>query len=271
MSTPGATSTRLGVFLYELLDRRRRRSRGPGCARPLTRDPPVGFASRNHPGRAAAERLEDRLAVDRGPAPDRTGAADEAGPRRARLDRDEGDREGSDATLRAANGLARDVQRYLDGDAVEAGPPSATYRLRKLARKHRAALASRGRSGPCSPRRRPSASGKRLAPAAPRRASQERDRAVAAEQRPGQSVKPRPRKQGAKVRVRSAGVLQFFRQEGARWRLRPKGYEGGLGKDATLRAAIDAAEPGIENVLSRSARGRGLDPRHAGRGLALPG
>jgi tetratricopeptide (TPR) repeat protein len=39
-----------------------------------------------------------------------------------------------------ATGLARDVQRYLGGDAVEAGPPSASYRLRKFARKHRAAL-----------------------------------------------------------------------------------------------------------------------------------
>ena len=33
--------------------------------------------------------------------------------------------------------LARDIQRYLAGDPVEAGPPSATYRLRKFARKYR--------------------------------------------------------------------------------------------------------------------------------------
>jgi serine/threonine protein kinase len=39
-----------------------------------------------------------------------------------------------------ANGLARDLERYLAGDPVEAGPPSAAYRLRKFARKHRAAL-----------------------------------------------------------------------------------------------------------------------------------
>ena len=39
-----------------------------------------------------------------------------------------------------ANGLARDVERYLDGDPVEAGPPSASYKFRKFARKHRAAL-----------------------------------------------------------------------------------------------------------------------------------
>jgi non-specific serine/threonine protein kinase/serine/threonine-protein kinase len=39
-----------------------------------------------------------------------------------------------------ANGLARDIQRYLDGDPVEAGPPSTSYKLRRFARKHRAAL-----------------------------------------------------------------------------------------------------------------------------------
>jgi serine/threonine protein kinase len=40
-----------------------------------------------------------------------------------------------------ANALARDIQRYLADDTVEARPPSAGYRLRKLAKKHRAAIA----------------------------------------------------------------------------------------------------------------------------------
>jgi len=39
-----------------------------------------------------------------------------------------------------ANGLARDVQRYLAGDAVEACPPTLGYRLRKFYRKHRTAV-----------------------------------------------------------------------------------------------------------------------------------
>jgi serine/threonine protein kinase len=39
-----------------------------------------------------------------------------------------------------ANGLARDIQRYLSDEPVEACPPSTAYRLRKFARKHRAAL-----------------------------------------------------------------------------------------------------------------------------------
>jgi non-specific serine/threonine protein kinase/serine/threonine-protein kinase len=35
-----------------------------------------------------------------------------------------------------ANALARDLERYLAGEPVEAAPPSATYRLGKFARKH---------------------------------------------------------------------------------------------------------------------------------------
>jgi eukaryotic-like serine/threonine-protein kinase len=35
-----------------------------------------------------------------------------------------------------ANGLARDIERYLADDVVEARPPSATYRLRKLVRRN---------------------------------------------------------------------------------------------------------------------------------------
>ena len=43
-----------------------------------------------------------------------------------------------------ANGLARDIERYLHDEPVEAGPPGAGYRLRKLARKHRTALSVAG-------------------------------------------------------------------------------------------------------------------------------
>ena len=41
-----------------------------------------------------------------------------------------------------ANALAADVESYLDGEPVSARPPSTAYRLGKLARRHRAALAA---------------------------------------------------------------------------------------------------------------------------------
>ena len=39
-----------------------------------------------------------------------------------------------------ANGLARDIERYLHDEPVEACPPSAGYRFRKLTKKHRGLL-----------------------------------------------------------------------------------------------------------------------------------
>ena len=41
-----------------------------------------------------------------------------------------------------ANGFAMDVQRYLAGEAVQAVPPSAGYRLRKFARRNKGGLAT---------------------------------------------------------------------------------------------------------------------------------
>jgi serine/threonine protein kinase/Tfp pilus assembly protein PilF len=41
-----------------------------------------------------------------------------------------------------ASGLARDIERYLGDEPVEAGPPSARYRLGKLLRKHRGLVAT---------------------------------------------------------------------------------------------------------------------------------
>src|SRR5262249_43607486 len=40
----------------------------------------------------------------------------------------------------SANGLAHDIERYLVDEPVLACPPSARYRLRKFARKHRGVL-----------------------------------------------------------------------------------------------------------------------------------
>jgi serine/threonine protein kinase/WD40 repeat protein len=49
-----------------------------------------------------------------------------------------------DRRYETANGLARDLQRYLADEPVLACPPSAGYRLRKFARRHTAALTAAG-------------------------------------------------------------------------------------------------------------------------------
>ena len=43
-----------------------------------------------------------------------------------------------------ANGLARDIQRYLDDEVVEARPPSAGYRIGKFVRRHKAQVIAAG-------------------------------------------------------------------------------------------------------------------------------
>src|SRR5262249_14630552 len=43
-----------------------------------------------------------------------------------------------------ANGLARDLECFLRDEPVQAGPPSAWYRLRKFSRRHRGPLLAGG-------------------------------------------------------------------------------------------------------------------------------
>ncbi len=43
-----------------------------------------------------------------------------------------------------ANGLARDIQRYLDDEVVEARPPSTGYRIAKFVRRHKAQVIAAG-------------------------------------------------------------------------------------------------------------------------------
>jgi eukaryotic-like serine/threonine-protein kinase len=160
-----------------------------------------------------------------------------------------------------ASGLARDIERYLHDEPVEAGPPSATYRLRKLARKHRALLATAGafaallvvgvvvstalavRAGRAEAAMKQALiqvqeeQGKTLSAL---------DR-VSAEQAKTQTALARAtdeEQQARRSAAESEAVLNFF-QEQVLSAARPEGQEGGLGKDVTIRKAIDASEPKI--------------------------
>jgi hypothetical protein len=132
-----------------------------------------------------------------------------------------------------ANGLALDLQRYLADEPVAAGPPSAGYKLRKFTRKHRklfgaaAAFAllltvATGVSAWLAYR----------ATVAERATRNERDK-VAAE-------KARADDENA---IRHAAFDFIENQIVAA--ARPKGQEGGLGKDVSLRQALEAAVPHV--------------------------
>jgi serine/threonine protein kinase/tetratricopeptide (TPR) repeat protein len=157
-----------------------------------------------------------------------------------------------------ANGFARDVERYLSGDTVEACPPSASYRLTKFARKHRVGLAAASAFAALlvlgavlstwqairatRAERRAVALANR-ASHAEREARLERDRAMAAE--------AAAKAEGANALHAAAearSVLDFFDKH-VLAAARPEGQEGGLGRNVTIRQAVDSALPKIAQAF----------------------
>jgi serine/threonine protein kinase len=132
-----------------------------------------------------------------------------------------------------ANGLARDVQRYLADEPVEACPPSAGYRLRKLARKHRAALLTATALAAML------VSGVVVSTWQAVRATQAQEAEAIQRQRAEENERQ------AKVSAEEAkAVLDFFRDKVLR-AAAPEAQQSGLGPDVTLRKAVDAAAPQI--------------------------
>ena len=157
-----------------------------------------------------------------------------------------------------ASGFGHDVQRYLDGDVVEACPPSATYRLRKFARKNRAALVTIGsfavlllvgavlsiwQAIRATKAETVAISQAERAIIAEEQSRLERDRAVAAEAQ-AKAEGEKAERSAAEARA----VLGFF-QDQVLSAARPEGLEGGLGKDVTIRKAVDVAEPKIAGAF----------------------
>ena len=144
----------------------------------------------------------------------------------------------------SAGGFARDVERHLADEPVEAGRPTRGHRLRKFARRHRRPLAAAA------------ALGLLLAAAA----GVSTWLAVRATRAEAQAVQDRDAKQDALSRVESeqaktaaALAAQTAIQEFYSTRVlqagRPKGTENGLGKDVTLRAVLDAAVAALDTAF----------------------
>jgi eukaryotic-like serine/threonine-protein kinase len=160
-----------------------------------------------------------------------------------------------------ANGFARDIQRYLAEEPVEAGPPGATYRLRKLAWKHRRGLATaaalllllvvgvavsttlavwavRAEKKAVDERNHALAAEAEAnkqrdeAEAARKATAQERDRALKAEQQTEQRE------------ADTKAVLDFF-QDKVLSAGRPKDQAGGLGREVKLIDAVNQAREKI--------------------------
>jgi serine/threonine protein kinase len=158
-----------------------------------------------------------------------------------------------------ASGLARDIQRYLADEVVEARPPSTGYRLRKFARKNRAALTTAAAIGLLL------VLGAAVSTMQAVRARRAEQAAMAAfiEQRHAQELEAEQRRlaEANEQRARDAAAAETKAKETAQAReaetkaaldflenkvfaaARPAGQDGGLGYDVTLRRAVDAALP----------------------------
>jgi serine/threonine protein kinase/Tfp pilus assembly protein PilF len=137
-----------------------------------------------------------------------------------------------------AGALASDIERYLHDEPVEAGPPATSYRLRKFAQKNRKLLFATGVFVS-------------LLTAGVVVSTWLAVRAWAAEREATNAFhrEADERKKAEKAAAESAAVLKFFRDR-VLAAPRPKGLDGGLGADVTIRAALDKAEPGIAKTFA---------------------
>jgi serine/threonine protein kinase/tetratricopeptide (TPR) repeat protein len=123
-------------------------------------------------------------------------------------------------------GLALEIQRYLDDAPVQACPPSASYRFGKFARRHKGLFLATGLilltlvTGIIATTW----------------------ALIEARAQYGQAQQEATQARQAEADTKA--VLKFFETK-ILSAARPKGVGQGLGPDATIRAAVDRAEPGI--------------------------
>ncbi len=151
-----------------------------------------------------------------------------------------------------ANALASDVRRYLADEPVQACPPSSWYRVAKFARRNKGPVlasaavllvliggiigttwglvrADRARQSEAQQRRRAQGNEQKALVAA---ASEKEAKEIALAR-------------GAETRA----VLEFVENK-IFAAARPKGEDGGLGHDATLRSAVESALPFVEKSFT---------------------
>jgi eukaryotic-like serine/threonine-protein kinase len=153
-----------------------------------------------------------------------------------------------------ANAFAADVQRYLNDEPVQACPPSALYHFRKFARRNRAALGtaalltamlvvgsvvSTWMASRAARAERDAVAGWAEEYRQRQEFERQRDRALAAEKL-ARSNELKANRSATEAR----SVLEFF-VERVLAAARPENQKGGLGIDASIRAAVDAAEPQV--------------------------
>jgi serine/threonine protein kinase/tetratricopeptide (TPR) repeat protein len=137
-----------------------------------------------------------------------------------------------------ANSLARDLQRYLRDEPVEACPPSTGYRLRKFVRRYKRPVVAAvvvsatlvvGIAG--------TTWGLVRAEAARQGEAEQRQHAQAS------AEQALAAQQAAETREAEIQAVLDFVEKKVFAAARPEGQDGGLGHDVTLRRAVEAALP----------------------------
>ena len=146
-----------------------------------------------------------------------------------------------------ANGLARDVERFLADEVVEATPPSSAYRLRKFVRRNKGQVLA-GCAVGLALLAGIAGTSFGLFRAEARRVEAEASKQEATEEKKKAEVLASS-EQAAKEQALS--VLKYF-QDYVFVAAQPVGTPGGLGKDVTLRRAIDEAIPKIETAFGKT-------------------
>jgi tetratricopeptide (TPR) repeat protein len=148
----------------------------------------------------------------------------------------------------SANGLARDVQRFLADEPVEARPVSAGYRFRKFVRRHRgpvavaATLAVALLAGMVG-----TTWGLLRAEKAWAAEAEERKRAETNEQKAIAAANAeKAAKESAETQAAETRAVLGFVENKVFAAARPENQEGGLGHSVSLRKAVEAALPFVE-------------------------
>jgi serine/threonine protein kinase/tetratricopeptide (TPR) repeat protein len=145
----------------------------------------------------------------------------------------------------SASSLAADITRYLNDEPVTAGPPSAGYRLRKFLRRNKGPVLAAsllllslivGVAG--------TTWGMIRAGEQRRHAEISAQQAIAAAEAEGIA------KQSAQARQAETEAVLDFVESKIFAAANPAGQHGGLGRDISLRQAVEAAVPFVENSFA---------------------
>jgi serine/threonine protein kinase/tetratricopeptide (TPR) repeat protein len=152
-----------------------------------------------------------------------------------------------------ANGLVADIRRYLQDEPVQACPPSAGYRLRKFVRRHRGPVLAAslvvlallgGMAG--------TTAGLFWAEMARQAEAEQRRLAQANEQKALAAAEAEATaKQTAQLREAETKAVLNFVVNRIIAAARPEGKGGGLGRDVTLRQALEEALAYVDRSFTK--------------------